>query len=336
MPPQSTKCVCKSSQCRRRILDYSRRREHRYSDTPARSCAVGAPVNFFRRRPLERSRLSGGAKDLPAYTLCVKGRSLPRLSCAGFREDAPQKKNKVTRSHYHPRCYHATMSRRGKFITFEGLDGTGKSTQLRKLAAALRTAGHRVVETREPGGTATGEKIRRVLLDSGTQDLSPLAEMALMFASRAQHIAEVVQPALERGAIVLCDRFTDSTEAYQGHGRKLGSAAVLELHRVLCGNLQPDLTILLDSDPAMSVGRARRRNRHAAHAARQGSNKSAPKPHDENRFEQETRAFFGRVREGYLQIAAKEAHRVAVVDASGTPLQTHRKIVEIAGKKLKL
>jgi dTMP kinase len=227
------------------------------------------------------------------------------------------------------------MSRRGKFITFEGLDGTGKSTQLRKLAAALRASGHKVVETREPGGTAIAEKIRRVLLDSGTQGLSPLAEMALMFASRAQHIAEVIQPALDHGSIVLCDRFTDSTEAYQGSGRKLGSEVVLELHRLLCGDLQPDLTILLDSDPSMSVGRARRRNRHAAHAAH-SSNKSTSKHHDENRFEQETRTFFSRVREGYLKIAAREAQRVVVVDATGTPVQTHRKIMEVIGRKLKL
>src|ERR1700729_1941930 len=162
------------------------------------------------------------------------------------------------------------MLRRGKIITFEGLDGTGKSTQLRKLALALRAAGHKVIETREPGGTATGEKIRRVLLDSATQGLSPMAEMALMFASRAQHIAEVIQPALDHGSIVLCDRFTDSTEAYQGGGRKLGSDAVLELHRVLCGNLQPDLTILLDSDAAASVNRARLRNHRAAKSSSRG------------------------------------------------------------------
>src|SRR4030081_657392 len=155
------------------------------------------------------------------------------------------------------------MSRRGKFITFEGLDGTGKSTQLRKLAIALRAAGFTVVETREPGGTPTGEKVRRVLLDSSTDGLSALAEMALMFASRAQHIAEVIQPALAQGSIVLCDRFTDSTEAYQGSGRKLGSESVLELHRILCGDLQPDLTILLDSDAASSLGRARRRHQRA-------------------------------------------------------------------------
>jgi len=231
----------------------------------------------------------------------------------------------------HQRCYHFAM-RRGKFITFEGLDGTGKSTQMRRLAEALRAAGHKVVETREPGGTATGEKIRRVLLDSATEGLSPLAEMALMFASRAQHIAEVIRPALDHGEIVLCDRFTDSTEAYQGSGRKLGSEAVLELHRVLCGNLQLDLTILLDSDPAKSVGRARRRNRQSADRA----NKSASKHADENRFERQSRSFFSRVHEGYLAIAAREPQRVVAVDARGTPAQTHSRVLDVVGRKLKL
>jgi dTMP kinase len=220
------------------------------------------------------------------------------------------------------------MPRRGKFITFEGLDGTGKSTQMRKLAAALRASGHKVVETREPGGTATGEKIRKVLLDSRTSGLDPLAEMALMFASRAQHIAEVIAPALEHGSIVLCDRFTDSTEAYQGSGRKLGSDGVLELHRVLCGNLQPDLTLLLDSNPAMSVDRARRRNKRGG--------KPGVRGHDENRFEQETRAFFTRVHEGYLAIAAREPGRVVVIDARGTPDQTHHRIRGVVQLKLKI
>lgn len=220
------------------------------------------------------------------------------------------------------------MSRRGKFITFEGLDGTGKSTQLRKLAAVLCAAGHSVVETREPGGTLTGEKIRKVLLDSGTAGLSPLAEMALMFASRAQHIAEVIKPALENGSIVLCDRFTDSTEAYQGSGRRLGSDAVRELHRVLCGNLQPDLTILLDSDPAASVGRARRRNKRVSRAAGGRG--------DENRFEQEKQAFFFRVHEGYLKIAKREPERVVVVDARGTPVRTHAAIRELVRKRLRI
>ena len=219
------------------------------------------------------------------------------------------------------------MSRRGKFITFEGLDGTGKSTQMRKLAAALREAGHNVIETREPGGTPTGEKIRRVLLDSGTAGLSSLSEMALMFASRAQHIAEVIEPGLASGAIVLCDRFTDSTEAYQGSGRRLGSEAVGELHRILCGNLQPDLTLLLDSNPQMSVSRARRRNKRTS---KNGGR------HDENRFESETRAFFTRVREGYLAIAKRESGRVVTVDARGTPGQTHVRIREVVQQKLKI
>lgn len=220
------------------------------------------------------------------------------------------------------------MSRRGKFITFEGLDGTGKSTQMRKLAAALRAAGHKVIETREPGGTATGEKIRKVLLDSGTAGLAPLAEMALMFASRSQHIAEVIEPGLAAGAVVLCDRFTDSTEAYQGSGRRLGSDAVRELHRVLCGNLQPDLTLLLDSNPHASVSRARRRNKR--------DSKNASRGHDENRFESETRAFFGRVRDGYLAIAKREPGRVVMVDARGTPGQTHARIREVVERKLKM
>ena len=220
------------------------------------------------------------------------------------------------------------MSRRGKFITFEGLDGSGKSTQMRKLAVALREAGHKVIETREPGGTPTGEKIRKVLLDSGTAGLDPLAEMALMFASRAQHIAEVIEPGLAAGSIVLCDRFTDSTEAYQGSGRKLGSAPVLELHRVLCGDLQPELTILLDSNPHASVNRARRRNER--------DSKNSTRGHDENRFERETRAFFGRVREGFAAIAKRETGRVVVVDARGTPGQTHQKILEIVRKKFRM
>jgi dTMP kinase len=219
-------------------------------------------------------------------------------------------------------------SHRGRFITFEGLDGCGKSTQLEKLAGVLRKQGLSVTTTREPGGTATGEKIRSVLLDTQTFGLSPYAELALMFASRAQHIKEVIQPAMAEGHIVLCDRFTDSSEAYQGGGRKLGSEPVLDLHRVLCGNLQPDLTILMDSEVAASVERARRRNK--ARASENGGNG------DENRFEQESRAFFGRVRHAYLAIAEREPQRVVVVNARGVAGETHTKIVEIVRRKLKL
>ena len=215
----------------------------------------------------------------------------------------------------------------GKFITFEGLDGCGKSTQAEKLAAVLREQGFQVLVTREPGGTATGEKIRHLLLDTSTAGLSPFAELALMFASRAQHIEEVIQPALAQGQVVLCDRFTDSTEAYQGGGRKLGSEPVLALHHILCGDLKPELTILMDSEVAASVERARRRNRRRDPTGR-GEN--------ENRFEQESRAFFGRVRNTYLAIAAREPGRVVVVDARGSAEETHAEIVKVVRRKLKL
>jgi len=219
------------------------------------------------------------------------------------------------------------VSPRGKFITFEGLDGSGKSTQIEKLARSLRAHGVSVSVTREPGGTAAGEKVREVILHSATSGLSPLAEMALMFASRAQHIHEVILPALAEGRVVLCDRFTDSTEAYQGGGRKLGSKPVLQLHEILCGNLQPDLTLLLDNEVSFSVERARRRNR---------KHKNSRSDKDENRFEQESRAFFGRVRGAYLVIAAREPHRVQVVNARGTPEETHAAIMELVRKRLKI
>ncbi len=170
------------------------------------------------------------------------------------------------------------MPARGKFITFEGLDGSGKSTQVEKLARSLRAHGLSVTITREPGGTAAGEKIRDVLLHSATSGLSPLAEMALMFASRAQHIHEIILPALADGRIVLCDRFTDSTEAYQGGGRKLGTKAVLQMHEILCGNLQPDLTVLLDNEAAFSVERARRRNRRHKSVGQESQPLAGPSP----------------------------------------------------------
>jgi len=197
---------------------------------------------------------------------------------------------------------------------------------MERLARILRKQDLSVTVTREPGGTAAGEKIRHLLLDTRTSGLAPMAELALMFAARAQHAEEVILPALAAGQIVLCDRFTDSSEAYQGGGRKLGSKPVHDLHRTLVGDLQPDLTILMDSDVATSVDRARRRNR--AHSKTNAS--------DENRFERENRAFFTRVRAAYLEIAKRETGRVASVDARGTPDQTHAKILEIVRRKLHL
>ena len=209
---------------------------------------------------------------------------------------------------------------RGRFITIEGLDGCGKSTQLEKLAGVLRAEGLDVVVTREPGGTPTAEKIRTILLDSRTAGLSPWAELALMFAARAQHVDELIRPGLVAGKFVLCDRFTDSSEAYQGGGRKLGSEAVLTLHKVLCGDLQPDLTILMDSDVAASVARARRRNQGRAE--------------DENRFEQESRAFFERVQKGYHAIAKREPRRVFMVDARRPIDVVHQDIVRAVRQRL--
>src|SRR5947209_14264613 len=150
--------------------------------------------------------------------------------------------------------------RRGLFITLEGLDGSGKSTQITRLSGTLAARGVAVLATREPGGSAIGARIRSILLDSRTAGLSATAELSLMFADRAQHVDQIIEPALATGKIVLCDRYSDSTEAYQGHGRELGSQLVLSLHHQLCRDLWPDLTLLLDSDLDTSVLRARSRN----------------------------------------------------------------------------
>jgi dTMP kinase len=232
----------------------------------------------------------------------------------------------------------AKHSSRGRFITFEGLDGCGKTTQLEKLAGVLRRQRIDVVTTREPGGTEIGERIRAVLLDSRTAELDAHAEMALMFASRAQQIAQVILPALEAGQWVLCDRFTDSTEAYQGGGRKLGSEAVLQCHQALCRGLWPDLTILMDTDVSSSVARARRRNKASVLSA------SLPGPYstqdglqpDENRFEQESHAFFTRVRNAYLEIARREPQRVALVDARPSLDLVQPEILRIVRERLRI
>src|ERR1700738_2304494 len=193
---------------------------------------------------------------------------------------------------------------RGFFITLEGLDGSGKTTQLKRLAAWMQQRGHKPVITRQPGGTATGDRIRELLLDSRSATLAPLAEMALMLADRAQAIAEVIEPALAAGKTVLCDRFTDSTEAYQGGGRELGSESVLEMHRVICGGLQPDLTLLLLPSLGASLERARRRNDRVV--AQSGK--------DEGRFEREQEAFYGRVWRKYHEIARRADHRVICLE----------------------
>ena len=215
---------------------------------------------------------------------------------------------------------------RGLFITLEGLDGSGKTTQIKRLEIWLEKRGLKPLITRQPGGTVTGDRIREILLDSRSTGVAPMAEMALMFADRAQAIAEVIEPALEAGKIVVCDRFTDSTEAYQGGGRGLGSEAVLELHRLVCGNLQPDLTLLLLPSFDASLARARRRN--TREEAQTGKN--------ENRFEQEQDAFHYRVWEKYREIAAREPERVVLIAGDLSIDEIHEQIAEAVAERLLL
>lgn len=213
---------------------------------------------------------------------------------------------------------------RGLFITLEGLDGSGKSTQLKRLAGWMQKRGWTPVVTRQPGGTPTGDRIRELLLDSRSTGLAPLTEMALMFADRAQAIAEVIEPALAAGQMVLCDRFTDSTEAYQGGGREIGSEIVLEMHRLVCGDLWPDLTLLLLPSLEASLNRARRRNDRAA----------AKSEKDENRFEQEQDEFHRRVWEKYREIAARESDRVVMIEGDLGIDEVHEQIVEAVAMRL--
>lgn len=213
---------------------------------------------------------------------------------------------------------------RGLFITFEGLDGSGKTTQLKRLLAWFQKRGVEPVVTRQPGGTETGDRIRELLLDSRSVGLSPRTEMAMMFADRAQAIAEVIEPALSAGKIVVCDRFTDSTEAYQGGGRELGSALVLDLHRLICGGLQPDLTVLLLPSLNGSLHRARRRNdREVANSGK-----------DEGRFEQEKDAFYTRVWEKYREIAAREPQRVVCIEGDLSIDEVHERVVQAVAARM--
>lgn len=207
------------------------------------------------------------------------------------------------------------MRRRGLFITFEGIDGTGKTTQFRLLADYLRRQCYPIRETREPGGTKLGERIRDILLASSTGGSAPLAELSLVYAARAQHLQEVVRPALARGEIVLSDRFNDASLAYQGSGRKLGFRTVMAFDKIICGKTQPDLTILLDMDPRRSLERAL--GREAASNSRQG------------RFESQGLEFHARVRAGYLAVARSHPRRVKVVSAGQAVGVIHTEICGI-------
>jgi len=218
----------------------------------------------------------------------------------------------------------AADPKQGFFLTFEGLDGSGKTTQIKRLTAWLTDQGLPHVVTRQPGGTETGDRIRTLLLDSKSSGLAPLTELAMMFADRAQAIHEVIAPALAAGQIVVCDRFTDSTEAYQGGGRELGSEIVLNLHKLLCGNLQPDLTILLLPDLKASLTRARRRN--ASQIAANGA--------DESRFESEKLDFFTRTYKKYREIAAREPVRVVVIEGNPSVTEVHAQVIKAVAERL--
>ncbi len=200
----------------------------------------------------------------------------------------------------------------GPFITFEGVDGSGKTTQLHYLAERLRAAGEAVTETREPGGTALGNQLRQLLLEPSPEPIVPQAELAMMFAARAQNCERVIQPARRRGEWVLCDRFTDASLAYQGAGRGVARATILTLHELLCPGCRPDLTLILDVEPRLSLERARKRLHRA------GSS--------EGRFEAEGAAFFERVRAAYHNLARLEPERCRLIETAAPELEVAERI----------
>jgi dTMP kinase len=204
------------------------------------------------------------------------------------------------------------------FITFEGIDGSGKTTQMRLLAGRLRAAGHPVVENAEPGGTPIGVQIRRILLDARNQELCPTAELLLYFASRAQAVDELVRPALGEGKIVLSDRWTDSTLVYQGCGRGFGADTVRALDRIACRGLVPDLTLIVDIDLETSLARARQRNTAAESS--------------ETRMDEQSFDFHRRVRDAYHALAAQEPARVRLVDGRAGVEPVAREIWEIVSR----
>jgi dTMP kinase len=209
------------------------------------------------------------------------------------------------------------MEKRGTFITFEGMDGCGKSTQIRRLAKRLLDSGRAVVETAEPGGTRIGAHIRGILLDSTNQEISPTTELLLYFAARAQNVDQVIRPALDQGTIVLSDRFTDSSLTYQGCGRGLGADTVLALDKIACRGLKPDLTLLLDIDLATSLERAEIRNRRRNRT---------------DRMEEQDSLFYERVRAAYAALAATEPERFRIIDGRAKVDEVEKEIWDIVSR----
>jgi dTMP kinase len=208
-----------------------------------------------------------------------------------------------------------SATKRGLFITFEGPEGSGKSTQLRTLGKRLREEHYRVLETAEPGGTPIGLQIRRVLLDAKNQELCPTAELLLMFAARAQNVDEAILPALALGQVVLCDRFTDSTLVYQGAARGLGAELVYEVDRIACRGLVPDLTLLIDVDVETGLARAHKRNERMQEV--------------ETRLDEQSVEFHRKVRAAYRQLAEDQPERVKIVDGSRTEAEVTKAVWQV-------
>jgi dTMP kinase len=206
----------------------------------------------------------------------------------------------------------------GRFLTFEGIEGVGKTTQVARLSAALSTQGVAHVVTREPGGTPLAEQIRDLVLTAGAEGLPDTAELLLMFAARSVHLKNFIEPNLAAGRWVICDRFTDATYAYQGAGRGVATVSIAELERLVQGTRRPDLTLLLDVPVELGLQRAKQRNRTPPGGA----------PPNVDRFERQRVEFFERVRAAYLARAAAEPQRVAVIDAA-------RSLDEVAGEVIR-
>lgn len=200
------------------------------------------------------------------------------------------------------------------FITFEGIEGTGKTTQIARLKEYFEAQGREVLLTREPGGSRVGRELRQMLLHVDNADLTPITELFLYLADRAQHVAQVIRPQLEAGRVVLCDRFADSTIVYQGFGRGLDTAILRQLNEVAVDGIWPDLTIVLDIDPEVGLKRATLRNLDDGKAKEEG------------RFEAEHISFHRRIREGYLTWAALNRDRIKVADASATPDEVFERV----------
>lgn len=209
----------------------------------------------------------------------------------------------------------------GVFITFEGIEGCGKSTQVKLLSKALEETGIHCIVTREPGGTSIGNKIRDILLNPDHKGMATEAELLLYAADRAQHVREVIKPSIDNGKVVVCDRFADATLAYQGFGRGLDMATIHDLNRIASLGIRPGLTLLLDCPVEMGIGRALERNSKNSHIK-------------DDRFEREALAFHQKVREGYLTLAQAEPERIKIIDARNDVESVRKEIWGIVKKAM--